>query len=81
MAQSDAEIADVKALGRLLAERRKELGVTQEQAAGLCNVGARFIGEIERGKMTAENGKVLQVIHGYGLQLVAQPRKLGKGSR
>ena len=70
------EIIDLKQLGNILKQRRKLLGVTQEQAAALCNVGPRFIGEMERGKQTAEIGKFLQVLRGYGFQLSLNTREL-----
>lgn len=72
------EAQDLKELGNLLRLRRKEMGVTQEQAAALCNVSPRFIGEVERGKATAEIGKVLQLIRGYGLRITICDRKLGE---
>lgn len=36
--------------GRLLAESRKQKGLTQEQLAGDSNVGQRFLQELEQGK-------------------------------
>ena len=56
-------------LGKRIRNRRKSLGLTQSQAAGLCGVGERFLREIERGKDTAEIGKVLHVLRGLGLRL------------
>ena len=73
-----SEIKNTKELGDLLRSRREEMGVTQEQAAHLCNVGPRFIGELENGKGTTQLGKVLQVIQGYGLILTASTRSAGR---
>lgn len=56
-------------LGRLVRDRRRELGLTQVELAGLCNVGPRFIGELERGKRTLELGRVLKVLDRLGLEL------------
>jgi HTH-type transcriptional regulator/antitoxin HipB len=56
-------------LSQAIRERRKELGLTQADAAGLVGVGVRFLSELERGKPTLEVGKVLQVIHGFGFSL------------
>ena len=72
------EITNVAQLGELLRSRRKEMGVTQEQAADLCDVGPRFIVELEKGKETAHLGKILQVMRGYGLQLSVTSRKVGR---
>jgi len=56
-------------LGRFLRDARREAGLTQAEAAGLCNVGPRFLNEIEHGKSTAALGKVMQVLRGYGVRL------------
>ena len=58
-------------LGRFLREARRAAGLTQVEAAGLCNVGTRFLNEIEHGKSTAALGKVMQVLRGYGVRLRA----------
>ncbi|MBK9519298.1 MAG: helix-turn-helix transcriptional regulator [Anaeromyxobacter sp.] len=65
-------------LGLLVRRRRRADGLTQAQAAGLCGVGTRFLGELERGKETAELGKVLQVLRGLGLDVAIVPRGGGK---
>ena len=61
-------------LGYLVRVKRKELGVTQVQAAGLAGVGVRFLSELERGKDTLEVGKVLQVLNAVGLDLQLRGR-------
>lgn len=64
-------------LGRAVRRRRREEGLTQAQAAGLCGVGTRFLSELERGKPTAEIGRVLRVLGGLGLLLLVVPRGAG----
>jgi y4mF family transcriptional regulator len=71
-------VADAEGLGRLIRQRRKADGLTQAEAAGLCGVGARFLSEVERGKVTAEIGKVLRVVRGLGLELSVTPRGGGR---
>jgi len=39
------------------------------EAAGLVNVGVRFLSELENGKPTVRLDKLLQVVHGLGLEL------------
>ena len=56
-------------LGVHIRSRRKSLGLTQAQAAGLCGVGERFLREVEHGKTTAEIGKVLLVAQALGLRI------------
>jgi len=61
-------------LGKMLRSKRKALGMTQERASGLLGVGIRFLSELERGKPTAEIGKVLQVVRRLGLNLCVEPK-------
>lgn len=75
----NGKVDSVASLGRAVRLRRKEDGLTQAQAAALCGVGARFLSELERGKETAELGKVLRVLRGLGLELTLAPR--GGGGR
>ena len=71
------KISNPAQLGRWVRHKRKELVVDQVRAAGLAGVGVRFLSELERGKPTAELGKVLQVIERLGLELHLQARALG----
>ena len=68
------KVFDPTQLGALIRLARKAQGVTQEELSALAGVGPRLIGEIERGKPTAEIGKVLQLLAGLGLDLIIQPR-------
>ena len=68
------EFKTPKELGQFLRNRRKEMKLTQAQAAALCNVGVRFIIELEAGKETASFGKLLRVVRGYGLILNVGPK-------
>ena len=56
-------------MGGALKAHRKSMGLTQLDAAGLCGVGERFLSELERGKPTAQLGKVLLVLNRLGLRL------------
>jgi len=66
------EIGDTWALGDLIRQRRKAMGLTQRDAAGLCGVGERFLSELERGKASASLGKTLQVLKRLGLRTRVQ---------
>jgi y4mF family transcriptional regulator len=61
-------------IGNLIRERRRAAGLTQARAAGLCNVGVRFLSDLENGKETAAIGKALQVLQGLGLEVTIAPR-------
>ena len=62
-------------LGRALRIHRKEKRLTLQQAAGLANVSVRFLSELERGKETAEVGKVIKTLRAMGLDLCLSPRR------
>jgi y4mF family transcriptional regulator len=60
-------------LGKLIRETRKGLGVTQKALALTSGTGLRFIIELEKGKQTAEIGKVLTILQTLGIQLTLTP--------
>jgi len=60
-------------IGRLAREPRKGLGVTQKQLALTSGTGLRFIIELEKGKETAEIGKVLTILQTLGVQPTLTP--------
>jgi len=58
-----------KDLGQAVRQQRKHDGLTLVEAAGLVNVGVRFLSELENGKPTVRLDKLLQVVNGLGLRL------------
>ncbi|WP_349904371.1 helix-turn-helix transcriptional regulator [Parafrigoribacterium humi] len=56
-------------LGRTIALRRKQLGVTQEELAALAGVSVRFLSSLERGKPTVRLDTLLAVLDTLGLEL------------
>lgn len=68
------KISNLAELGRLIHDERKRQGLTLMTLAGLAGVGYRFVVEIEKGKPSAEIGKVLHVMATLGIDLTAQPR-------
>ncbi len=63
-------------IGAVIRRRRKSSGLTQAEAAALCGVGTRFLGELERGKSTAQIGKVIRIVNGLGLHLQIAPKEV-----
>ena len=61
-------------LGRLVRAHRKERHLTLETVSGLGNLSIRFLSEFERGKETAEIGKILKALRTLGLEVTIQPR-------
>ena len=53
---------------------RKNKGLTLETVSGLGNLSTRFLSDFERGKETAEIGKVLKTLRTLGLDIVVRPR-------
>lgn len=56
-------------LGQLIRRERKHQGLRQPDLAAAAGTSVRFIVEIERGKATAQIGKVLEVLQQLGLSL------------
>lgn len=77
MAEDDiiyGEIRTVDELGRLVRAHRKSRRLTLETVSGLGNLSTRFLSEFERGKETAEIGKILKALRTLGLEVIIQPR-------
>lgn len=60
---------DPAEIGKIVRGARKKAGLRQAQAAALCGVGTRFLSDLENGKPTLHLGKVLKVLHGFGLRV------------
>ena len=58
-------------LNLFVKEKRKLLGLTQEELSFKAGVGLRFIREMERGKPTLQMDKVNQVLKLFGYELGA----------
>lgn len=69
------EINSVKEIAELVKEQRKKLGMTQAQASALCNVGTRFLSDLENAKPTLQIDKVLKVTALFGIRITAEFRK------
>ena len=71
---NDTIVRNPGELGKLLSERRKAMGLTQQDFADLAGVGRRFLSELENGKERAEIGKVLRVVQALGIDLAIRTR-------
>ncbi|MBS1862670.1 MAG: helix-turn-helix transcriptional regulator [Actinobacteria bacterium] len=63
-----------ESLGAAVRRRRGELGLTQEEVAGIANTGPRFVGELEAGKPTVQLAELLRVLGALGLDLEVSDR-------
>ena len=68
------KVQTAEELGRLVRAHRKSRRLTLETVSGLGNLSTRFLSEFERGKETAEIGKVLKALRTLGLEVIIQPR-------
>ena len=60
------EVIELKSIGAALRAKRRSMKITQKDAAGLCNVGVRFISDLENGKPTMHFDKTLKVLRYFG---------------
>ncbi len=65
---------DIKEIGKIIRKKRKIWGFTQAEAAGMCNVGVRFLSELENGKTTLQIGKVFHVLEEFGFTVMIKDR-------
>lgn len=70
----EARVHSPDELGQMVRERRKFLQLTQEELAAVSSVTPRLLGEVERGKSTAQLDGVLRILSALGLDLYARTR-------
>lgn len=70
-----APAKDPAEIGKIVRQARKQAGLRQAQAAALCGVGTRFLSDLENGKPTLHLGKVMKVLHGFGLRIIIKRRE------
>jgi HTH-type transcriptional regulator / antitoxin HipB len=61
-------------LGAAVRARRRKLGLTQAEVAGVARTGPRFIGDLEAGKPTVRLAEMLRVLGALGLDLELSDR-------
>jgi y4mF family transcriptional regulator len=64
--------------GALIRQKRKALGLTQDELAARCGVGVRFIVDLESGKPSCQLGKALTAAAEVGLWLEDVPASVGQ---
>lgn len=68
------KVQDAKDIGQIVRRRRKDAGLTLQQAAGMAGVGVRFLSELERGKPTLQIGLAISVLQLFGIDLYVHVR-------
>ena len=69
--------SSISILGDAIEAERKRRKLTQSQLAALSHASINFISQIERGKKTAQMGKVIDVLQTLGMQLVIEKGAAG----
>ena len=69
--------SSISILGEAIEAERKRRKLTQSQLADLSDTSINFISQIERGKKTAQIGKVIDVLQTLGIQLVIEKGAAG----
>lgn len=59
-------------IAKFIKEKRKEVGLTQEEFAMRSGLGLRFIRELEQGKETVRMDKVNQALAMFGMVAVPE---------
>jgi y4mF family transcriptional regulator len=63
------QIKSTEALGKFIRDTRKAIGATQKDLALTSGTGLRFIIDLEKGKPTAQLGKVLNLLQNLGVKV------------
>jgi transcriptional regulator with XRE-family HTH domain len=63
----------VETFGKIIREQRKAKNMTLADLAAHCNVGIRFLSELEHGKPTIEIGKAFKVMQRLNIELNVTP--------
>jgi HTH-type transcriptional regulator/antitoxin HipB len=71
---TDDRIKTPAELGAGIRQRRTELRLTQEDLAAAARVTPRLLGEVERGKTTAQLDGVLRILAALGLDVYMRTR-------
>jgi y4mF family transcriptional regulator len=61
-------------LAGVIRDRRRELGLTQEELANLTGVHRTYIGMVESGERAAKLDTVLRIVHTLGMDLDVRVR-------
>lgn len=67
-------------LSQFVKQRRKKLGLTQEDLSFKAGVGLRFVRDLEQGKESLMINKVNQVLSLFGHELLPTPTERNENS-
>ena len=64
----------VAEFGMVIRQTRKKAGLSQKEAASMCNVGTRFLSDLENGKPSIHLGKTMQVLRAFGFVVILKKK-------
>ena len=67
---------EIKEIGRIIQMRRKELGITQQELADICEVGINTLVAIERGQGNPSVRTLNRIASAIGYELTLTRRRL-----
>ncbi len=67
--KSPTKINNPKELGESILRERKKLQLTQKEISDFTDVGRKFVLDVEKGKTTAQIGKIFELLNSLGLEL------------
>lgn len=70
-----SKISSPEELGAFIRTFRKKEGITQEELTDLIFASKKFLIDLERGKETAQIGKIFTVLEGLGITMHLSTRK------
>jgi HTH-type transcriptional regulator/antitoxin HipB len=68
-------VANVRDLGNLVRDRRRQLNLTQTELAVRAKVSRRWLSELEAGKQSTDFGLVLRTLRALGLVVDVEPEE------
>lgn len=66
-------VSSARALGRIIRDRRKSLGLTQTAAGNLVGVHQTTLSDVERGKNKVKFDTLMKLLAAMRLELLIQP--------
>ncbi len=72
-------ITNVSSLGAFIRHERLCKSLTLESLSSKAAVGIRFLSELERGKSTAQIGKIFTVLEALDIEIVLQAKSIKHG--
>lgn len=74
-AYPEVQLTDLAPLGGLIAQRRKELGLSLDEASARLGVGRRLLTELEHGKRAVRSDTLLRVLNLFGFDVIVRSRR------